>query len=327
MEEMNKERFPEAEIMPAIASDILRGLSASPKWILPKYFYDEAGSKIFTEIMKMPEYYLTPCEIEILTFHGKTIAKMLTGNSPFRLIEFGPGDGYKSGIILDLLMDAGARLSYNPVDISVTSNDQIKEKLGTKFPTLSIEPVTGDYLTIPGNIRTPGTLRLAILFLGSNIGNLNTREMNRFFGNIAKYMLPGDCIVIGFDLKKSPAVIMRAYNDPNGLTARFNLNLLVRMNRELKTDFDIEAFQHHTAYDPVTGEVKSYIVSMIDQAVYCPVLGTSFAFRKWEPVFTELSKKYEIGEIDSLAEDFGFRVADNFTDHRGFFVDSFWIKK
>ncbi|HLN20705.1 MAG TPA: L-histidine N(alpha)-methyltransferase [Bacteroidales bacterium] len=314
------------QMMPDIAADTLKGLTASPKHLFPKYFYDKRGSEIFGEITRMPGYYLTKAEKEIFDVYGKVIASKINSHMPLKLIELGSGDGLKTKILIGHLSAMNADLCFMPVDISKNANDEILESVKKEFPGVTIRPVTTDYFRIAGRIEPVRGTKQAILFLGSNIGNIEKREMNQFFGNISDIMMPGDNLLIGFDMKKSPSVIMKAYNDAHGITTRFNLNLLERLNREAGMNFVISMFEHHTSYDPVSGEVRSYIVSTMEHTVFSSVLGTSFQFREWEPVFMEMSKKFDFDEIYSLASSYGFSIIENFSDKREYFTDSLWVK-
>lgn len=309
-----------------IAHDTVMGLSADPRYLMPKYLYDDAGSSIFQEIMKMPEYYLTGCEIEILTDNANAIHKFISDEKyPVDIIEPGSGNGVKTKILLRAF-SKDADFRYFPVDISKKANDEFISDLKRELPHIDAQPLTGDWFHIFGTMKSdPGRKRI-ILFLGSNIGNLSKHEIHRFLSNISAFTLKGDCILIGFDLKKSPEIIMKAYHDPHGLTRKFNLNHLVRINNELHADFDIEAFEHHSEYNPVTGNLKSYLVSRKAQSVFIGEPGEIFRFRQWEPILMEISRKFDLAEINALAEDYGFRVEQNFTDSRKYFVDSLWTK-
>lgn len=310
-----------------IAADTIIGLSSIPKFLLPKYFYDQKGSAIFRSIMQMPEYYLTRTENEILNTYATDIVKLISvGESVFSIIEPGSGDGSKTILLLKEFLQQNARLRYMPVDISVESNEILKVSINELLPGIEIYPVNGDYYHIP---LTPGLYnegRRVILFLGSNIGNLNNSELNRFLGNISDIIHREDKVLIGFDLKKSPSVIVKAYDDPHGLTREFNFNLLLRLNRELNADFDTSVFEHHTEYNPVSGELKSFLVSNADHDVHIESVGETFHFSKWEPVFMELSRKFDIGTIETIAKSHGFRIERNFTDRSNWFVDSLWTR-
>jgi dimethylhistidine N-methyltransferase len=311
-----------------IATDTLNGLSANPKFLLSKYFYDDAGSAIFQDIMQMPEYYLTDCEFEILTSHKKQIADAFHEGVPgFDLIELGSGDGLKTKILLQYLVGKSVAFHYIPVDISLKANNELVKSLQRELPFLHVEAKTGDYFKEIKKLNGYSGLRKVIIFLGSNIGNFSDKEISLFLGQLSSACHQGDKVFIGFDLKKSPNVIMKAYNDPAGHTSRFNLNLLSRLNRELKADFNTLNFVHHADYDPITGFARSFLISTKEQTVHIAALEKRFQFSKWEPIFMELSRKFDLKTIESLAGDHGFKVEKQFTDSRNFFVDSLWVKK
>lgn len=314
-------------IFSEFAIDTMKGLSASPKFLLPKYFYDDAGSEIFTRIMNLPEYYLTPCESEILIENRSAIADALVENgSSFSLIELGSGDGMKTKILLGTLLEKRADFMFVPVDISQKANDELSMSLERELPLLHVEPRTGDFFKLIKTERSEHEMKKVILFMGSNIGNLNDRELIYFLNCLSSFTQKGDKLLIGFDLKKSPEVIVNAYNDSEGLTKQFNINHLVRLNRELKADFDTSMFEQHTEYNPVSGKVLSYLVSLDDQKVNFLELGETFWFKRWETIFMELSRKFEISQIEDLAAENGFKVEHLFTDKRNYFVDSVWIR-
>lgn len=317
----------DVEVHGDIAADTLLGLSSYPKYLLPKYFYDDKGSEIFREITKMPEYYLTRCETEILSEYSSEIAGTLAeGSGCLNIIEPGSGDGTKIISLLKSLYGSGRKFRFIPVDINHESNQMLRLFITGELPGVKVTPHTGDYMTMLEDMDSRQGTRNAILFLGSNIGNLNDTEIDRFLVRISDLTCSGDKVLIGFDLKKSPEIIMKAYDDPHGLTAKFNLNHLERLNRELDADFDISLFEHHTAYDPVSGELRSWLVSVVEQTIDIGALGESFRFAKWEPLFMELSRKFDFRMIESMAETHGFRIERHFTDSRGWFVDSLWTR-
>jgi uncharacterized SAM-dependent methyltransferase len=163
-----------------------------------------------------------------------------------------------------------------------------------------------------------------VLFLGSNIGNFNASEARVFLRSLWSSLNDGDLVLTGFDLKKDIELLMRAYNDPQGVTAQFNLNLLRRINRELGGDFQVESFEHYSTYDVLSGAMESYLVSRARQSVFIESLRMRFAFEAWEPIHTEVSHKYLAGEISSMADETGFEVVDELSDSRGWFLDSLW---
>lgn len=283
---------------------------------------------IFQEIMGMPEYYLTGCEFNIFKQQSASICKsVIPKKYPFELIELGPGDGKKSKILLKTLSEINLNFTYLPVDISRHALNELSHSLNKEIPGISIREKVGDFFRIMQELARENGMSKIILFLGSNIGNFLPEEMDSFLSLLAGLSSPGDKALIGFDKKKDPEVIMNAYNDPHGHTSHFNLNHLVRINEELNADFNISNFKHHTSYNPVTGAVKSYLVSTRDQSVFIEDLNTTIEFKKWEPIFMELSQKFNDHDIQALANRFGFEVEKNFTDENNYFTDSLWIKK
>lgn len=314
-------------LLSQLAADTLKGLSSEPKYLLSKYFYDDEGSRIFQDIMNMPEYYLTDCEHEIFSTQKEEIIQAICfENKLFNLVELGSGDGLKTKILLNQMVKNAIHFQYAPVDISAKANHELVKSLNKELPELDVEAKTCDYFQKMKSLNGHASIPKIIFFLGSNIGNFSDNETTDFLSQLSAYSNPGDKVLIGFDLKKSPQVIMDAYNDPQGHTRRFNLNHLERLNRELGADFVMSEFEQHTSYHPRTGEVKSFLISKTEQEVYINSLEQSFHFKQWESVFMELSRKFDLENIEILAKMNGFSVIKNFTDQRGYFVDSLWIK-
>lgn len=227
----------------SFADDVRNGLSAEPKHLSSKYFYDDEGSRLFREIMKLPEYYLTRAEFEIFERQTAEIsAAFNVSDSAFDLIELGAGDGTKTAVLIDSFLKHNAEFTYMPIDISVEAQNALRLKFRAKFPRLSIETQTGDYFRILEDLQSNNGRRKIILFLGSNIGNFNQTQAEDFFKSLRAVMNDEDLLLVGFDLQKDPHVILDAYDDSKGVTAAFNLNLLERINRELGGDFDLANF-------------------------------------------------------------------------------------
>lgn len=307
------------------AQDVLGGLSAKEKHLPSKYFYDINGSQIFQEIMHMPEYYLTNSEFEILSLQAKKIIDIVGFKQPFNIIELGAGDGFKTFKLLEYLVKNNIEFNYVPIDISQKAIDLLSSKLLEKLPNLSIQAKCGDYFKMLHQVKATETPSL-LLFLGSNIGNYCKERANTLLGLFRKNMKKGDKLLIGVDLKKNPLVIQKAYMDDMGITKRFNLNLLLRINRELKADFKIDDFDFYSYYNPDTGNVKSYIISLRNQKVHIKAINKTFDFRYNELIYTELSKKFSMEEIEELASDNDFKIIDNFLDCKHYFVDGLWEK-
>jgi len=307
------------------ASDVLTGLSASPKYLSSKYFYDDEGSRLFQEIMKLPEYYLTGCEMEIFDTQANEIFRsFINGDLGFDLIELGAGDGTKTAVLIKCFLEQGVELSYSPIDISQTALNVLTEKFRTSFPELDMRPRQGDYFDILRSLKNGSGRRKVLMFLGSNIGNFTREGSIAFFRSLRSVMNADDLLFVGFDLQKDPHVIADAYDDAQGVTAKFNMNLLTRINRELGANFDLEKFVHYANYRPNEGSARSFLVSRAKQVVHIEALKRDFEFEQWESVFMEISQKYNLRMIGSLAEASGFEIKDNFFDRKRYYCDSLW---
>lgn len=304
--------------------DVVRGLSATQKYLDPKYFYDTAGDALFQRIMQCPEYYLTSCEMEILSSQASQIAAALQVNTGhFDVVELGAGDATKSIHLLRQLLDNGVDYTYFPIDISANVIGQLEKKLPEKLPGLQVHGLNGEYFQMLEEVNRITSRNKVLLFMGANIGNFSTGAARSFCAQLRQYMRPGDMLLTGFDLKKNPQVILDAYNDAGGITRAFNFNLLLRINRELQGDFDLRQFDHFPTYDPATGACKSYLISLADQIVH---IGDHFSvsFRKDEALYMEISQKYSLEETDQLATFAGFQPMARFTDGRHWFTDCLW---
>ncbi|MFL6373110.1 MAG: L-histidine N(alpha)-methyltransferase, partial [Pyrinomonadaceae bacterium] len=212
------------------AEDVLAGLSAKPKYLSSKYFYDDHGSRLFQEIMKLPEYYLTGCEMQIFESQTSAIHEAFAnGDGKFDLIELGAGDGTKTAVLIDHFLEQNADIRYSPIDISREALDELTTTFTTKFPGLRMQALNGDYFQMLRSLRDLSERRKVILFLGSNIGNFSRQQAVSFFRSLRAVMSDDDLLFVGFDLQKDPHVIAAAYDDKEGVTAKFNLNLLARI--------------------------------------------------------------------------------------------------
>ncbi len=303
--------------------EVVIGLSSKPKRLSSKYFYDKKGDQLFQQIMRCSEYYLTRCELDIFQHQTDQLASLITDgqSAPFDLIELGAGDGTKTRYLLSELINREAYFTYMPIDISGNILSELEQNL-SDLNGLNIHPLEGEYLDMLYEAATISANRKVVLFLGSNIGNMDMVEARRFCLNVRNMLQPGDLFLIGFDLKKNPQTILSAYNDKDGITRDFNLNLLQRINNELDADFDLSQFIHYPTYDPHSGACKSYLVSTSQQTVRIGDAVISFAEGEW--IFTEISQKYSLPEIRTLAAHSGFAVVENLTDKKRWFVDSVW---
>lgn len=318
---MGNERQP---LNSDLIKDIVVGLSSSPKYIPSKYFYDEAGDDLFCQITRLPEYYLTNAELEIISEHKDELLSVINTPGGFNLIELGAGDGKKTKHLIDHFFKNGAEFVYTPIDISKTALLFLKASVNLEFPDLKITCAHGEYIKALRGIHQPEGMRKVILFLGSSIGNFTLTEAEDFICRLSAHVSKDDIVLIGFDLKKHPRLILDAYNDRSGITRKFNLNVLERINRELGADFSISEFDHHPTYDPHTGEARSYLVSNRSQKVHISALDASFHFQEGEVIYTEVSRKYSMDEITTLANKCGFKITHNFFDSKKYFVNTLW---
>jgi L-histidine N-alpha-methyltransferase len=305
--------------------DVKTGLTSSPKFLSSKYFYDEAGDKLFQQIMALDEYYLTDCEYEIFSAHKATLLKyFVSACDLFHLLEFGAGDAHKTKVLLKHFLDQHVDFEYNPIDISGTVLDQLAADLAHSLPELSFIPMNLEYFDAVEAISLRSTCKKIILLLGSNIGNFTRKESDAFFKSLADVLHPGDQLLTGFDLQKDPSIILAAYNDSKGVTRDFNLNLLKRINRELQADFEVGEFYHYPLYDQENGAARSYLISRRKQQVNIGAIPTVIGFEKDEPIFMEISQKYSMEDIENFAALAGFRIRGNFFDKKKYFVNSLW---
>ena len=293
-------------------TDILAGLGQPQKTIPCQYFYDGAGSALFEQITELPEYYPTRTEIAILKSCAGAISA--TAKPGTVLVEFGSGSSLKTGI---LLAACPAITRYVPIDVSETSLAQATARLAQKIPLLRVEPVLGDFaaaVSLPTDVLA---LPKMGFFPGSTIGNFSHEAAVSLLAGFRDLLGAGSRLILGADLRKSPDILVPAYNDASGVTAEFNLNLLVRINRELGGTFDLKCFEHLATYDVEAGRIDMWLVSKIEQTV--SVHGTLFQFAAGERIHTEISQKYGIAELQGLAASAGWTSSMVWTDADQFF--------
>jgi len=305
-------------------TDVIEGLRATPKRLQSKYFYDAAGDKIFQELMDCPEYYPTNCELDIFDNKTPELAKAIMGDGePFDLIELGAGDATKSSYLLRYLQQEKVDFTYLPIDISANTINYLTVKLPLAIPGLKMKGLNGEYFDMLKKAASISKRRKVVLFMGSNIGNMPVSEATTFCAELRNHLSPGDMAVIGFDLKKSPKTILNAYNDSKGITKRFNLNLLERINRELEGNFNIEQFDHYATYDPETGACKSYLISLKDQLVN--IGKETIRFIRDEYIYMEISQKFTTMQTDQMAANTGFKPTHRLFDSKKWFLDTIWV--
>jgi dimethylhistidine N-methyltransferase len=303
---------PRDQATEQFAADVSTGLSANPKQLLPKYFYDEAGSRLFEEITRLPEYYLTRTELKILHDNAAAISAIIPRDSV--LVEFGAGSATKAKILLEAAPQISA---YVPVDISAEFLGSEAAKLERDIPRVAVYPVATDF-TKP--FELPAALRgrpCIGFFPGSTIGNFEPHEATDLLRQAGRILGQEALLIIGADLAKDQSVLHVAYNDAAGVTAKFNLNLLARINRELGADFDLGSFEHHACYNRERGRIEVYLASRKRQKVH--VGGKTFEFRAGETIHTENSYKFTIKSFNALVRGAGWAPVTVYTDPDQYF--------
>ncbi|MBI1315850.1 L-histidine N(alpha)-methyltransferase [bacterium] len=312
----DRDRFREA---------VIEGLSSSPKVLPSRYFYDPEGDRLFQQIMELPGYYLSRAERDNMPAVAEGIRDWMR-QTALDVVDLGSGDGRKTEILLEGLLGAQSDLRYFPVDISPSVLELQSQRLLERWPDLILQPVAADYLRSPWVLPEAPGKRL-FLFLGSNLGNFTGEAEEALFALLRRLCRPGDGVLLGLDLAKRPERILAAYNDPEGVTARFNLNLLDRINRELGGDFDRSAFVHWPIYDPIALEARSHLVC-VRQAEFGLSGGPRFSFEAFEAIHTETSRKYSLAQTERKAGRMGFLQTRSFV-HRdaegeAIFADLLW---
>lgn len=317
---------PDKNAVPAneqFYKDVISGLTANPKHLSSKYFYDSYGDKLFQDLMNCTEYYPTNCEMEIFTSQTAEICEaIIAGGDAFDLIELGAGDATKSTHLLKYLIDQQADFTYLPIDISENVISYLNITLPVTLPGIRITGLNGDYFDMLKKAASLSNKRKVVLFLGSNIGNMPVSDAEGFCKELRNHLSPGDMVLAGIDLKKNPKTVLAAYNDAEGITKKFNLNLLERCNRELNADFDTSKFDHYATYDPESGSCKSYLISLTDQQVN--IGAETISFLKDEYIYMEISQKYTVDQTNELAASGNFKPLKQFLDVKKWFVDTIW---
>lgn len=302
----------------ALARDVADGLGRRPRRLSCRFFYDREGSAIFEQICALPEYYLTRAEREILEARAPAIAAAMPPGTV--VFELGSGNADKTRLLLDAFCRRQSRTTYVPVDVSREMLEETARALFVEETALEIRAIAGEYeagLAELGSLDAPARL---VLWLGSNIGNLTRPDAAAFLGRVRAQLGAADRVLVGIDLRKAKELLEPAYDDAQGVTARFNKNLLSRIDRELDADFDPGAWTHRARYDEAAGKIEMWLVSRRAQVVRVGALGLAVDFAAGEAVHTEDSHKYSAGEIDALARGAGLVVLSRWTDGAGRFA-------
>ena len=307
----------------SFADDVRAGLTARPKTLPPKYFYDALGSQLFEAICLLPEYYLTRAEAEIFERYAAEIVRQLP--APVGLVELGSGSSIKTRLLIEAILANQDELHYQPMDISASILELSAEALLGNYDRLRVTGYVGDYTRGLGAIERREGEALLALFLGSNIGNYTLAEGRELLRTIRRALRRGDGLLLGADLKKPVEILIPAYSDALGVTAAFNLNLLLRINRELNADFNLTQFTHRALYNEAVGRVEAHLVSRVAQTVNIRRLGLAIEFQLGETIHTENSYKYDLAQLSAMAEETGFKSAKVWFDGERRFSCNFWL--
>ena len=299
-----------------IVGDVFEGLTKTPKSLPPRLFYDAAGSALFEEITRLPEYYLTRTESSLLQQYAGEIAARVGAN--VNVIELGAGTAAKTGTILKALSRRQLRVNYYPVDISVSALQVAAESLGEKLPQVRVHPVATNYIADSGFLDSVVGMKL-VLYLGSSIGNFEPDEALELLHRIRAHMDEDDYLLVGTDLVKDTSVLLPAYDDAQGVTGRFNKNVLARINRELGGNFDLNLFRHVALWNPDRSRIEMHLESTLDQTVKVKLIGLEVPFKKGERIHTENSYKYTIPGVRRTLLDTGFEVESTWSDANNWF--------
>ena len=307
------------EAQERLRREVHAGLRANPKTLPPKLFYDEAGARLFEEITKLDEYYVTRTEREIMNAHAAEIASLIGPNVV--LIEPGSGEALKVRVLLDHLESPAA---YVPIDISAEQLARIAGELMEEYDDLEVIPLEADFtrgLFLPELPESALQARRVAFFPGSTIGNQHPPQAVALLREIARVVGPHGGLLLGVDLRKDPTILHAAYNDARRVTAAFNKNALVRLNREFGANFDADRFRHYAYYNPVANRVEMHLVSLETQTVM--VDGERFLFEQGEPIWTESSYKYSPAELEGCAREAGLTLRKMWCDRRQWFMVAF----
>ncbi len=299
---------------------VTEGLVSQPRWLPSWLFYDAAGSRLFDQITELPEYYLTRTERAILTQRAGDIIAAAAQDDALHIVELGAGSCDKTRILLRAAVDRQDTVLYEPVDVSATALAEAEQRIEADIPGVLVCPRVEDY-THEFTLDQPlfGHRRL-VLYIGSSIGNFEPNEAAAVLRNVRSALAPGDSILLGVDLVKDESTLLDAYDDAAGVTADFNRNILVRLNREFGANFDLEAFAHRARWNPDHSRMEMHLESRIPQAVQIPSLDLNLCFRPGETIHTENSYKYRPGQAEALLESADFTAEHTWTDDRGWFA-------
>jgi L-histidine Nalpha-methyltransferase len=308
--------LPEAAYTP-VGAEVYRGLTANSKTLSPWLFYDEEGSRLFEEITRLPEYYLTRTERGIFARYANEILES-AGYRPLTMIELGAGTASKTGLLLKAAVRRQGTVEYVPIDVSQSALDTAKAHIEAEIPGVRVAARVADYTDGIEEIPATGQRRM-VLYIGSSIGNFEPGDAVKILREVRRKLAPGDLLLLGVDHVKDRQTLLRAYDDQAGVTAAFNKNILARINRDLGANFNPRLFRHRAMWNLERSRIEIYLDSLIAQTVKIPTLELEVRFKRGEAIHTENSYKFTEESVGSIVERAGFRITRSWTDDREWF--------
>lgn len=304
----------------AIAMEVFNGLTERPKTLSPWLFYDEAGSRLFEAITELPEYYVTRTERQILARHAAEIIAAAAGGRHLSITELGAGTATKTGLLLNAAVAQQGSVTYYPIDVSETALQDARTRLESEMPEVTVEPIVADYTEGMRQNNAPGAGRRLVLYIGSSIGNFSPADAIQVLRGVRAQLSPGDSLLLGTDMVKDTRMLLAAYDDAAGVTARFNMNVLVRINRELDASFNPQLFRHQARWNEQHSRIEMHLESLLAQKVTVRALDLQVRFGLGETIHTENSYKFTDQRAVALLTRAGFKVQQQWSDPNKWFT-------
>src|SRR3984957_20337643 len=307
----------------AIAMEVFTGLSERPKTLSPWLFYDQEGSLLFEAITELPEYYVTRTERQILARHASEIVSAAAGGRDLSIIELGAGTATKTGLLLDAAVAHQGSVTYYPIDVSETALQEARTRLESEMPQVTVEPIVADYtegMRQNNAAGLAGAGRRLVLYIGSSIGNFSPADALEVLRGVRAQLTPGDCLLLGTDMVKDTNMLLAAYDDAAGVTARFNKNLLLRINRELDANFNPYLFRHQARWNEQQSRIEMHLESVLAQKVTVRPLDLEVRFNRGETIHTENSYKFTDQGVLGLLTRAGYKLRQQWSDGKQLFT-------
>jgi L-histidine N-alpha-methyltransferase len=303
-----------------IAVEVFTGLTGEPKTLSPWLFYDEAGSRLFEGITELPEYYVTRTERQILAEHADEIVSAAAGGRDLSMIELGAGTATKTGLLLNAAVRLQGSVTYYPIDVSETALAEARTRLEAELPEVTVKPIVADYTEGMRQNSSAHSGRRLVLYIGSSIGNFSPADAVEVLRGVRAQLSPGDCLLLGTDMVKDARMLHAAYDDAAGVTARFNMNVLTRINRELDGEFNLQRFHHQARWNAEESRVEMHLESLQAQKVVIRDLDLEVRFELGETIHTENSYKFTDESVLALLTRAGFRLREQWSDQNKWFT-------